>query len=44
MIMGAFYGNKIKNKEIRKKTGKAWTSEDVPIRWKAETEQWLKNN
>lgn len=39
--MGAFYGNKIKDKEINPKTGKAWVLEDVPAYWRAKTEQWL---
>jgi hypothetical protein len=42
--MGAFYGNKIVNKEINAKTGKAWTIKDVPAFWKAKTENWLKEN
>ena len=41
--MGAFYGNKIKNKEINNKTGKAWTLEDVPFFCREKTEQWLKS-
>ncbi len=39
--MGAFYGNKIRNREINLKTGKAWKLEDVPSLWREKTEQWL---
>lgn len=41
--MGAFYGNKIKNKEINLKSGKAWVIEEVPSFWREKTEQWLKS-
>ncbi len=41
--MGAFYGNKIKNKEINSKTGMLWTLEDVPAFWKTKTKEWLNN-
>lgn len=40
--MGAFYGNKIRNKEVNPKTGTAWKLQDVPSLWKAKTEQWLR--
>lgn len=42
--MGAFYGTKIKNKEINPKTGKAWVIDDVPKLWKKSTEKWLAEN
>ncbi len=42
--MGAFYGNKIENKEINTKTGQAWTLNDVPQFWKGKTEKWLLEN
>ncbi len=40
--MGAFYGSKIKNKEINPRTGKEWTLEDVPSFWRKKTEEWLR--
>ena len=40
--MGAFYGQKIRNKENNPKTGAAWKLEDVPSLWKKKTEDWLK--
>ncbi len=42
--MGAFYGRKIRNKEINPKKGEGWKLEDVPSLWKAKTEEWLKAN
>ena len=42
--MAAFYGTKIKNKEINSKTGEAWKIEDVPKLWKKSTEKWLEEN
>lgn len=39
--MEEFYGNKIKNMKINKKTGKAWTLEDVPVHWREKTAQCL---
>lgn len=39
--MGRFYGRKIRYGEINHNTGKAWTIEDVPARWRAATERWL---
>ena len=42
--MGAFYGTKIKNKEINDKTGKTWEIGDVPKLWKKKTEEWLAEN
>lgn len=42
--MGAFYGNKIKNRETNIKTGEAWKLEDVPAFWRTKAVQWLENN
>lgn len=42
--MGAFYGNKIRNKEVNPKTGAAWKLQDVPSLWRTKAEQWLSNN
>lgn len=42
--MGRFYGMKIKEKEINKKTGLPWSINDVPKLWKAATEKWLSEN
>ena len=42
--MGAFYGIKIKKKEINPNTGKAWVIDDVPKLWKKATEKWLAEN
>lgn len=42
--MGAFYGKKIKNKEINVKTGTVWKLGDVPSLWRTKTEDWLKTN
>lgn len=42
--MGSFYGNKIRNKEINAKTGKAWMLDDVPKLWRASVEQWFAKN
>lgn len=39
--MGEFYAKKIKNQEINKKTGKAWTLNDVPAYWRAATQRAL---
>ena len=41
--MGAFYGQKIRNKEINPRTGESWSLDDVPSLWKKKTEDWLKN-
>ena len=42
--MGAFYGNKIKNKELNPKTGAVWTLEDVPSFWRKKTNKWPEDN
>ena len=42
--MGAFYGTKIKDKEINPKTKGLWRLEDVPSLWKNKTKQWLEDN
>ena len=42
--MGAFYGQKIKNKKINHQTGEAWEIADVPSIWRKKTEDWLKAN
>ena len=42
--MGAFYGVKIKNKELNQKTGAAWKIQDVPSLWRLKVEQWLKSS
>lgn len=39
--MGEFYGRKIRNGEINKKTGEAWKLEDVSTYWKPRVEKWL---
>lgn len=39
--MGEFYGKKIKNKVINKKTGSPWVIDDVPKTFKKATEDWL---
>ena len=39
--MGAFYGKKIRDKEINPRTGEAWKLEDVPSLWRKKTEGWL---
>lgn len=42
--MGAFYGQKIRNKETNPKTGKGWKLADVPSLWRKRTENWLSTN
>lgn len=42
--MGAFYGKKIRNKEINTRTGTSWKLEDVPSFWRKWTEDWLEMN
>ena len=39
--MGAFYGQKIRNKEINPRTGEPWKLEDVPSLWRKKAEEWL---
>ena len=42
--MGAFYGRKILDGEINKKTGLPWTINDVPSKWVNATRMWLEAN
>jgi hypothetical protein len=42
--MGEFYGKKILRGEINRKTGEAWTIDDVPRLWKTRTIKWLEEH
>lgn len=42
--MGAFYGSKIKNKEINPKTGEVWKLENVSSYWRPKVQKWLEDN
>lgn len=39
--MARFYGTKILHGEINQKTGEAWKLEDVPMRWREATADWM---
>lgn len=43
-VMGIFYGQKIRNKEVNPRTGKSWKLSDVPSLRRKKTEEWLKAN